>query len=119
LKNPPILLLDEATSALDTHTEREIQSALQEVSKNRTTLVIAHRLSTVVEADEILVLEKGEIVERGRHDELVARKGRLCRDVEPAEEGRGGCASASRRSKPIRWSRPAWLAPIRRQENRP
>jgi ATP-binding cassette subfamily B protein len=75
LKNPPILLLDEATSALDTHTEREIQSALQEVSKNRTTLVIAHRLSTVVEADEILVLEKGEIVERGRHDELVAKKG--------------------------------------------
>jgi len=75
LKNPPILLLDEATSALDTHTEREIQSALNEVSRNRTTLVIAHRLSTVVDADEILVLEKGEIVERGRHDELVAKKG--------------------------------------------
>jgi ATP-binding cassette subfamily B protein len=75
LKNPPILLLDEATSALDTHTEREIQSALQEVSKNRTTLVIAHRLSTVVDADEILVLDHGEIVERGRHDDLVARKG--------------------------------------------
>ena len=75
LKNPPILLLDEATSALDTHTEREIQSALQEVSRNRTTLVIAHRLSTVVDADEILVLDHGEIVERGRHDELVARKG--------------------------------------------
>jgi ATP-binding cassette subfamily B protein len=75
LKNPPILLLDEATSALDTHTEREIQSALNEVSRNRTTLVIAHRLSTVVDADEILVLEKGEIVERGRHDELVAKNG--------------------------------------------
>jgi ATP-binding cassette subfamily B protein len=75
LKNPPILLLDEATSALDTHTEREIQSALQEVSRNRTTLVIAHRLSTVVDADEILVLDHGEIVERGRHDDLVARKG--------------------------------------------
>jgi ATP-binding cassette subfamily B protein len=75
LKNPPILLLDEATSALDTHTEREIQAALHEVSRNRTTLVIAHRLSTVVDADEILVLERGEIVERGRHDELVARKG--------------------------------------------
>ena len=75
LKNPPILLLDEATSALDTHTEREIQSALQEVSKNRTTLVIAHRLSTVVDADEILVLDRGVIVERGRHDELVARGG--------------------------------------------
>jgi len=75
LKNPPILLLDEATSALDTGTEREIQSALGEISKNRTTLVIAHRLSTVVDADEILVLERGEIVERGRHDELVARGG--------------------------------------------
>jgi ATP-binding cassette subfamily B protein len=75
LKNPPILLLDEATSALDTHTEREIQSALQEVSRNRTTLVIAHRLSTVVDADEILVLDHGEIVERGRHSDLVARGG--------------------------------------------
>jgi ATP-binding cassette, subfamily B, heavy metal transporter len=75
LKNPPILLLDEATSALDTHTEREIQSALKEVSKNRTTLVIAHRLSTVVDADEILVLDHGQIVERGRHAELVARGG--------------------------------------------
>jgi ATP-binding cassette subfamily B protein len=75
LKNPPILLLDEATSALDTHTEREIQSALNEISRNRTTLVIAHRLSTVVDADEILVLDHGEIVERGRHAELVARGG--------------------------------------------
>ena len=75
LKNPPILLLDEATSALDTHTEREIQSALKEVSKNRTTLVIAHRLSTVVDADEILVLDHGEIVERGRHGALVAKGG--------------------------------------------
>jgi ATP-binding cassette, subfamily B, heavy metal transporter len=75
LKNPPILLLDEATSALDTHTEREIQSALHEISRNRTTLVIAHRLSTVVDADEILVLDHGEIVERGRHDDLVAKKG--------------------------------------------
>ncbi len=75
LKNPPILLLDEATSALDTHTEREIQSALKEVSRNRTTLVIAHRLSTVVDADEILVLDHGQIVERGRHAELVARGG--------------------------------------------
>jgi ATP-binding cassette, subfamily B, heavy metal transporter len=75
LKNPPILLLDEATSALDTHTEREIQSALAAVSKNRTTLVIAHRLSTVVDADEILVLDHGRIVERGRHVELVALGG--------------------------------------------
>ncbi len=75
LKNPPILLLDEATSALDTHTEREIQSALYEISRNRTTLVIAHRLSTVVDADEILVLDHGEIVERGKHDVLLTRGG--------------------------------------------
>jgi ABC-type transport system involved in Fe-S cluster assembly fused permease/ATPase subunit len=75
LKNPPILLLDEATSALDTHTEREIQSALAAVTRDRTTLVIAHRLSTVVDADEILVLDHGVIVERGRHSELVAKGG--------------------------------------------
>jgi ATP-binding cassette subfamily B protein len=75
LKDPPILLLDEATSALDTHTEREIQSALSAVTRNRTTLVIAHRLSTVVDADEILVLDHGAIVERGRHTELVAMGG--------------------------------------------
>ncbi|HJW41103.1 MAG TPA: ATP-binding cassette domain-containing protein, partial [Rhizomicrobium sp.] len=75
LKNPPILLLDEATSALDTHTEREIQGALAEVSRNRTSLVIAHRLSTVIDADEILVLDHGEIVERGRHSALVALGG--------------------------------------------
>jgi ATP-binding cassette subfamily B protein len=75
LKNPPILLLDEATSALDTGTEREIQGALAEVSKNRTSLVIAHRLSTVVDADEILVLDHGEIIERGRHAALLALGG--------------------------------------------
>jgi ATP-binding cassette subfamily B protein len=75
LKNPPILLLDEATSALDTGTEREIQSALNEVSRDRTTLVIAHRLSTVVDADEILVLDHGQIIERGRHSELLALGG--------------------------------------------
>jgi len=75
LKNPPILLLDEATSALDTHTEREIQGALSEVSRNRTSLVIAHRLSTVVDADEILVLDHGEIIERGRHSELLTLNG--------------------------------------------
>jgi len=75
LKSPPILILDEATSALDSRTERDIQAALDAVSQNRTTLVIAHRLSTVVNADEILVLDKGVIVERGRHDELVKRAG--------------------------------------------
>ena len=75
LKAPPILVLDEATSALDTHTEREIQAALDVVSKNRTTLVIAHRLSTVIGADEIIVLKRGEIAERGTHDDLIAQNG--------------------------------------------
>jgi ATP-binding cassette, subfamily B, heavy metal transporter len=73
LKNPRILIFDEATSALDTHTEREIQASLRKVSADHTTLVIAHRLSTVVDADEIIVLEQGKIVERGRHDDLLAR----------------------------------------------
>jgi ABC-type transport system involved in Fe-S cluster assembly fused permease/ATPase subunit len=71
LKSPPILILDEATSALDTRTEQEIQTALDEVSRNRTTLVIAHRLSTVVDADEIIVLKDGLIAERGRHRDLL------------------------------------------------
>jgi len=75
LKAPPILVLDEATSALDTHTEREIQGALDRVSSGRTTLVIAHRLSTVVTADEIIVLEAGQIIERGNHDTLMRRGG--------------------------------------------
>lgn len=75
LKAPPILILDEATSALDTTTEHEIQSALDIVSKNRTTLVIAHRLSTVVNADEIIVLKGGEIAERGSHADLIAQDG--------------------------------------------
>lgn len=76
LKKPAILVFDEATSALDTQTEREIQAHLREVSRDHTTLVIAHRLSTVVDADEIIVLEAGEIVERGRHDALLASNGR-------------------------------------------
>jgi len=75
LKAPRILVFDEATSALDTKTEREIQASLAEVSAGRTTLVIAHRLSTVVDADEILVLEAGHIVERGHHTELLHRRG--------------------------------------------
>jgi ATP-binding cassette subfamily B protein len=75
LKRPAILLFDEATSALDTHTEREIQRALREVSVGRTTLMIAHRLSTVIDADEIIVLNQGRIVERGHHQALLALDG--------------------------------------------
>jgi ATP-binding cassette subfamily B protein len=75
LKAPQILVFDEATSALDTKTEREIQASLAEVATNRTTLVIAHRLSTVVDADEILVLDGGRIAERGRHRDLLGRGG--------------------------------------------
>ncbi|SEK06444.1 ABC transporter ATP-binding protein/permease [Achromobacter sp. NFACC18-2] len=75
LKNPAIFLFDEATSALDTHTEREIQANLREVSQGRSTLIIAHRLSTVADADEIIVLADGRIVERGRHPQLLAQGG--------------------------------------------
>jgi ATP-binding cassette subfamily B protein len=75
LKAPPILMLDEATSALDSHTEREIQDALERVARERTSLVIAHRLSTVVHADNIIVLDRGEIVEQGKHLELLAKGG--------------------------------------------
>ena len=75
LKAPSILVFDEATSALDTKTEREIQKNLEEVSHDRTTLMIAHRLSTVIHADEILVLEQGRVVERGGHAALLAKGG--------------------------------------------
>src|SRR6202140_3935908 len=75
LKAPPILVLDEATSALDSHTEKEIQDALERVSRNRTTVVIAHRLSTIVNADNILVLDGGRLVEQGTHGELLAKNG--------------------------------------------
>jgi ATP-binding cassette, subfamily B, heavy metal transporter len=100
LKAPPVLVLDEATSALDSFTEREIQSALDGVSKGRTTLVIAHRLSTVVNADEIIVLDKGVIAERGTHDVLLASGGIYAalwnrqREVDQAQEALRRAAEA-------------------------
>jgi subfamily B ATP-binding cassette protein MsbA len=75
LKNPPIMILDEATSALDTESEKFVQVALENMMQNRTSIVIAHRLSTIQKADKIVVLHKGEIVEQGTHDELIARNG--------------------------------------------
>ena len=75
LKNPPIMILDEATSALDTESERLVQKALENMMKNRTSIVIAHRLSTIQNADEIVVMQKGEIVEQGKHQELIDQKG--------------------------------------------
>ena len=75
LKNPPIMILDEATSALDTESERLVQVALENMMKNRTSIVIAHRLSTIQNADEIIVMKKGEIVEQGKHQELLDKKG--------------------------------------------
>ncbi len=110
LKGPPILLLDEATSALDSHTEKDIQDALDRVSKNRTTLVIAHRLSTIVAADEIIVLDDGAIVERGTHQALLARAGLYAsmwnrqREAEEARERLARVAeesSAPNRNPPV------------------
>ena len=96
LKGPPILVLDEATSALDSHTERDIQDALDRVAKNRTTLVIAHRLSTIVGADEILVLDKGVIVERGTPRSIARAQRPLCQHVELAARSRDGARDPAR-----------------------
>jgi ATP-binding cassette subfamily B protein len=98
LKSPSILVLDEATSALDSHTEKEIQDALERISKGRTTLVIAHRLSTIVGAHEIIVLEQGEIVERGNQHALLAKNGlyaSMWNRQREAEEAREKLARAS------------------------
>lgn len=75
LKNPPILILDEATSSLDTESEKLVQDAINNMMQNRTSIVIAHRLSTIRHADEIIVLQKGEIAERGTHDSLLTTNG--------------------------------------------
>jgi len=85
LRNPPILILDEATSSLDTESERLVQDAINHLMQDRTSLVIAHRLSTVRHANEIIVLQKGEIAERGTHDELLAKNGIYKRLVDMQE----------------------------------
>jgi ATP-binding cassette subfamily B protein len=115
LKAPPILMLDEATSALDSHTERDIQDALDRVARNRTTLVIAHRLSTIVHADTILVLEKGRLVEQGGHADLLAKGGlyaSLWNRQRAAEKAREELAAALEAAEQAGALRPADLAGI-------
>lgn len=94
LKSPTIILLDEATSALDTQTERNIQESLNRMCANRTTVIVAHRLSTIIHADEILVLKDGEIVERGRHENLIGQEGVYANMWKQQQENKDGSSSA-------------------------
>jgi ATP-binding cassette subfamily B protein len=105
LKNPRILILDEATSALDTRTEQEIQAALRGVAEGRTTLVIAHRLSTVVDADEILVLDEGRVVERGSHAALIAAAGLYAEMWRRQSEAVAAAEAAARAEAEARFGR--------------
>ena len=125
LRNPPVLVLDEATSSLDTQTEAAVQAELERLAEGRTTITIAHRLSTVRDADQIVVLDQGRIVERGTHDELMERRGAVRgarragrdrrdrrdrrRDVVSRLELRASCCSsgACRQRRPRRRSEPA------------
>lgn len=118
LKGPPILMLDEATSALDSHTEKEIQDALDKVAVDRTTLVIAHRLSTIVHADRIIVMEKGQVAEQGTHAELIGQDGlyaSLWNRQRQAEKAREELASALEEAERTGALPPGWernLKPI-------
>ena len=87
LKDPEILILDEATSALDSQSEKAVQMALESLMRNRTSLVVAHRLSTVMHADKIVVLEKGKIIEIGKHQELIAKGGLYAKLIQLQELG--------------------------------
>ena len=101
MKNPPILILDEATSALDSVTEADIQHSFEELAEGRTTLVIAHRLSTVKHADEIVVIDEHGIRERGTHEALLAKKRRVCHAVS-GDVGRLTAAGKAKKTRRLR-----------------
>ena len=99
IKNAPIILLDEATAALDSESEKQVQEAIEHLCQNRTTIVIAHRLHTIMHADAILVVEGGEIVERGRHDDLLRRGGRYASFFRLQQRDAGRDAGADQRNR--------------------